>query len=153
MTTIEKLATRIKAAGQTLSVAESFTGGSLSSRITAVAGASEYFIEGIVCYSVAAKIDRLGVNSETVKRYGAVSKATVREMLQGLKSDFRLATSGNAGPGAEKRGEVGRCFIGASYGEDIIVEEHWFNGSRVQIIDSGVEASLRLLAQLVEKYT
>lgn len=89
--------------GQTLALAESCTGGLLAHRITNVPGASDVMTAGYVTYSNQAKQDLLGVRSETLKEYGAVSEAAVREMAEGARkrarTTYALAISGIAGPG------------------------------------------------------
>lgn len=87
----------------TISVAESCTGGLVSSRLTDVAGSSVYIKENYVTYSNDAKIKLLGVSEQTLKEHGAVSEECAREMVQGLFEktgcDISLATTGLAGPG------------------------------------------------------
>lgn len=85
-----------------ISIAESCTGGLLCHIITEVPGSSDYFVLGVVSYSNYAKEKVLGVEKETLKRYGAVSGETVMEMAIGVKelgeSEWGLAISGIAGP-------------------------------------------------------
>lgn len=89
--------------GVTLATAESCTGGTLASRLTALAGASAYFRGGVVAYSNEVKECALGVKHATLEAYGAVSEETVREMAEGvrqrLRADYGVATTGVAGPG------------------------------------------------------
>ena len=88
--------------GLSLSVAESCTGGMITSGLIAFAGSSTYLHQGLVTYSNEAKVKVLGVKPQTLDDYGAVSIATVEEMARGarniLDSDYALATSGIAGP-------------------------------------------------------
>lgn len=88
---------------QTLALAESCTGGFVAHRITRVPGSSRYFRGGLIPYDNALKMNPLGVQEATLRQYGAVSEATVREMAERvrklLSSDVGLATSGIAGPG------------------------------------------------------
>ncbi|MDE6500314.1 MAG: nicotinamide-nucleotide amidohydrolase family protein, partial [Rikenella sp.] len=88
---------------QTLAVAESCTGGSISARITAMAGASEYYMGGVTSYSNEAKVRLLGVSAEDIERYGAVSEPVARQMAEGaltrFGTDYAIATTGVAGPG------------------------------------------------------
>jgi len=103
--------------GYSLAVAESCTGGMISSNITDVAGSSNYFRFGAVTYSNEAKEDILGVNKKTIKRFGAVSEEIAGEMADGAKkkgkTDISLATTGIAGPtGATSTKEVGTVCIG-----------------------------------------
>ncbi|GAL86458.1 competence/damage-inducible protein CinA [Sporocytophaga myxococcoides] len=100
----------------TIGSAESCTGGMVSATITSAPGSSEYFKGGIVSYDNEVKINVLGVKKETLAEYGAVSEATVIEMVNGvqklLKTDIAVATTGIAGPGggsAEK--PVGTIWI------------------------------------------
>ena len=88
--------------GLTLAVAESCTGGLINSELVALPGCSKYLLEGCVAYSDEAKIRRLGVNPETLERFGAVSEECVREMAEGMRSssgaDYAIASTGYAGP-------------------------------------------------------
>ncbi len=100
---------------QTLACAESCTGGLLATHITALAGASQYFLGSIVAYSNALKETLLGVSSETLASAGAVSSQTVTEMLSGLfnktNAGFGIAVSGIAGPtGGTLEKPVGTVF-------------------------------------------
>lgn len=107
----------LKQRGATLALAESCTGGLIAHQITSVAGSSDYFGFGAVTYSNDAKIDVLGVSSQTIAAHGAVSEKTVAEMAQGARTRGRvthgLATSGIAGPGgATPDKPVGTVCIG-----------------------------------------
>lgn len=89
--------------GQTLAVAESCTGGSISARITAMAGSSEYFLGGVTSYSNEAKANILGVSMADIESCGAVSETVARQMAAGalerFGADFAISTTGVAGPG------------------------------------------------------
>jgi nicotinamide-nucleotide amidase len=88
---------------RTLATAESCTGGHIAAQLTANAGSSAYFKGGIVAYHNDLKINLLGVKTATLDEHGAVSEATVREMVQGAlnatNADIAIAVSGIAGPG------------------------------------------------------
>ncbi len=92
----------LKEKGKTLSTAESCTGGYLAHMITSISGSSAYFIGSIIAYSNQVKQRQLGVQSETLEKYGAVSEQTVKEMVIGalklLKTDIAISVSGIAGP-------------------------------------------------------
>lgn len=92
-----------RAAGRTVAVAESCTGGLVCAALTEIAGASEIFEAGYVTYSNASKIDDLGVSEEVVETFGAVSVATAWAMARGALSstnaDIAVAITGVAGPG------------------------------------------------------
>lgn len=93
----------MRANSLTLAAAESCTGGTIASRFTAMAGASEYFLLGAVTYSNEAKRDVLGVNYDDIMRCGAVSETVARQMAEGARrvsgADYAVATTGIAGPG------------------------------------------------------
>jgi len=100
-----------------ISVAESCTGGLVSSRLTDVAGSSVYIKENYVTYSNESKVKLLGVSEQTLKQFGAVSEECAREMVEGLfektKCDVALTTTGIAGPGgATGNKNVGLIYIG-----------------------------------------
>ncbi|HVZ47403.1 MAG TPA: competence/damage-inducible protein A [Gemmatimonadaceae bacterium] len=89
--------------GFTIAVAESCTGGLLGGRITAVPGASQVFLGGVIAYANEVKATHLGVGDDTLLRFGAVSEETAREMASGARARFRVdvaaAITGVAGPG------------------------------------------------------
>lgn len=102
---------------QTLALAESCTGGAIGNRITNVPGASAVFLAGLITYSNDAKQQFLGVRTETLAAYGAVSEETAKEMAEGARlktgADFAISVTGIAGPGGgtpEK--PVGTVWIG-----------------------------------------
>ena len=104
----------------TLSTAESCTGGNIAHLITSVAGSSNYYRGGVVSYANEVKINSLGVDSETIDKYGAVSRECVEEMALGvlklMDTDYSVATSGIAGPGGgSEEKPVGTCWIAVGY--------------------------------------
>lgn len=99
-----------------LSTAESCTGGLISSRLTDMSGSSVYIFQNFVTYANKAKVDLLGVNENTINKYGVVSKEVAAEMAQGLLKRYdctlALATTGIAGPlGATEDKPVGLICI------------------------------------------
>ncbi len=114
--------------GETLAVAESCTGGSISARITAMAGASEYYLGGVTSYSNEAKASILGVSTDDIEKYEAVSETVARQMAAGVLerfgADYGVSTTGVAGPGggtAEK--PVGTVWMAIAWrGDDGRVE-------------------------------
>ena len=105
--------------GLTLATAESCTGGTVASRLTAMPGASAYFKGGVVAYSNEVKENMLGVAHSTLEAHGAVSEETVREMAEGarmrLDADLAVATTGIAGPdGGTESKPVGTVWVAVS---------------------------------------
>lgn len=93
----------LRGAGQWCATAESCTGGLLAGAITACPGASQWFQQGFVTYSNAAKVQQLRVSADTLERYGAVSEETAMEMAGGVlaavgAAHLALSTTGIAGP-------------------------------------------------------
>ncbi|MBR5661185.1 MAG: CinA family nicotinamide mononucleotide deamidase-related protein [Bacteroidales bacterium] len=108
----------LRGTGKTLSAAESCTGGMISSLITSVPGASEYYLGSVTSYAVAVKESVLGVDPETVETYGVVSSEVAAAMAEGVRkltgSTFSVATTGLAGPAGDERNPVGTVWIGVS---------------------------------------
>ncbi|ABL98463.1 CinA family nicotinamide mononucleotide deamidase-related protein [Shewanella amazonensis] len=112
----EEIHARLNNSGISLSVAESCTGGLITSQLVGFPGSSSYLHQGLVTYSNESKVRVLGVSPQTLDDYGAVSIQTVEEMAKGaraiLDSDFALATSGIAGPdGGTEEKPVGTVAI------------------------------------------
>lgn len=105
--------------GETLSVAESCTGGAIASRYTALSGASDIFMGGVVAYSNSVKMSLLGVQEEVLESYGAVSEQVACQMAEGVRrvagSTYGISTTGIAGPtGGSDEKPVGTVWIGLS---------------------------------------
>lgn len=112
-----KLGSLLKAKEKKIATAESCTGGWIAQAITDIPGSSAWFDRGFVTYSDLSKMEMLGVNRDTLERYGAVSEETVREMTAGAleysTSDCSIAVSGIAGPdGGTPEKPVGTVVIG-----------------------------------------
>ena len=139
----------------TLGTAESCTGGKIASRITSVAGSSNYFKGAIVAYSEEIKITQLGVESTTIACNHIVSKEVVVEMAQGVRDklnvDYGLATSGIAGPGgAEEDIPVGTVCVALATPYNTLAEIFYLNGSRDEVIDKATEKALLMLKETLE---
>lgn len=123
--------------GMTISFAESITGGKLSSAVTSISGSSKVFKESYITYSDEAKIKNLGVDPETISKYGVVSKECALEMVRGLKSrseaDVCVAVTGFAGPSTLEGGKVGEVFIAYAIGEDVYCDEKRYIGNRERV--------------------
>jgi nicotinamide-nucleotide amidase len=122
----------------TISVAESCTGGLIGHLLTNVPGSSGYFLGGMITYSNESKEGLLGVSSETLEKYGAVSDWTVQDMARGvrerLNSDIGLAVSGIAGPdGGTTEKPVGTVHIGLAANDEVLSKKYRFQGIREEI--------------------
>lgn len=139
----------------TFATAESCTGGTIASRVTAQAGASSYFMGGVVVYSNEAKQRLLGVSKESLERHGAVSEEVVREMVVGalerFSVDYAVATSGIAGPsGGAPEKPVGTVWIGVGSADgEVRAERFQFPGTRPAVIHRSVNYALAELLQLM----
>ncbi len=136
--------------GETLAVAESLTGGEISSRITNIPGISKYFLGGICAYANDVKINLLGVDSETIKNYGAVSDQCATEMLKGILhqtgANWGVATTGIAGPtGATSKKPLGLVYIAVGTKDMFSCEVFRFSGDRLQIKNQAVKKALEML--------
>lgn len=121
-----------------ISVAESCTGGMVSSSLINYPGISSVFMEGCVTYSNEAKIMSLGVKKETLDIFGAVSEECAKEMADGVakrhNTNIGLSTTGIAGPeGGSEEKTVGLVYMGISINNKTIVKKYIFNGDRQQI--------------------
>lgn len=150
----ELVAQKLTSAGCTLAVAESCTGGTIVSRLTALAGASAYFKGGIVAYSNEVKECALGVSHATLAANGAVSEETVRQMVEGvrsrLNSDYALATTGIAGPtGGTPDKPVGTVWIAACSRSTTVTQLMHYGDRRQQTIDRTVNQAYAMLIRLL----
>jgi nicotinamide-nucleotide amidase len=143
-----KVGERLRAAGATLVTAESCTGGWVAQAVTMISGSSEWFDRGFVTYSNAAKQEMLGVRSATLKKHGAVSEETAREMAKGaLKNSnatFAVAVTGVAGPtgGSDKKPVGMVCFAFAS-SRRVFSETRRFKGNRESVRRQSVVHALK----------
>ncbi|MBO4479256.1 MAG: nicotinamide-nucleotide amidohydrolase family protein [Clostridia bacterium] len=148
-TLAETVLERLRLYDQTLSVAESLTGGMIASALVDVPGCSECFMEGIVSYSNQAKISRLGVNRATLNTFGAVSKQVACQMASGLLREgvnYAVSTTGIAGPGGgSEEKPVGLVYIGVADEVKCSATECRFEGSREEIRRLSANTALFLL--------
>jgi PncC family amidohydrolase len=139
---------------QTLSVAESCTGGMIGKVITDISGSSQVFWGGFVLYSNDAKIKLAGVNSELLTTHGAVSSQTVEAMARGTNercgTDYSIAVSGIAGPGGgTPQKPVGTVWIGLANGNKVDSRSFLFKGNREDIRNQTTEEALDWLSLLI----
>lgn len=148
------LVAALKARGQTLAVAESCTGGSISARLTELAGVSEIYMGSVTAYSNSVKINILDVSSQTLELHGAVSEPVALEMARGarqkLGSHWGIATTGIAGPdGGSAQKPVGTVCI-AVVGDGVEqVKTFHFGTLRHQNIERAATHALNMLRLLV----
>lgn len=145
----------LKNNGFTLAVAESCTGGMLSSRLVSVPGASEVYKTGMVTYSNKSKRKFLGVKKNVLEKYGAVSKETAEKMAKGIcdqtKADVSIAITGIAGPdGGSEEKPVGLVYMACSVNGIVTVKEYHFSGNRTKIRESAVAYALTLIRNCVK---
>lgn len=117
---VSRVGELLRARGATLATAESCTGGLLGKLLTDRAGSSDFYLGGLITYANSAKHDLLGVPSELLERFGAVSAETALAMAKGARerfgSDFALSITGIAGPGgATPEKPVGLIFLGLAW--------------------------------------
>ena len=143
--------------GLTLATAESCTGGGIAAAITAIPGSSAVFKGAVVAYANEIKQTILRVSEETLLQHGAVSEATVREMVAGaarlMQTDCAIATSGIAGPGGgTKEKPVGTVWVATYIKGDI--KSHLLtldDNGRATNIDATIAAALQMLLSLLRE--
>ena len=138
-----------------ISVAESCTGGLLSSKITSISGASAIFNMGLITYSNIAKIRILKINKNIIKKFGAVSKECCKSMVQNLnkisKSKINVSITGIAGPGgASKNKPIGLVYIGIKKGKTVLIDKNKFKSkNRNSIQKSTVQRVIQIILNLI----
>ncbi|TDW48604.1 competence/damage-inducible protein cinA [Flavobacterium sp. 270] len=141
---------------KTISTAESFTGGKIASILSSVPGASNYFKGSVVSYATEAKVNVLGVSQELVDQYSVVSAQVASAMALNvkeiLKTDYAIATTGNAGPSkGDSDAEIGTVFVALATPNEVIVEEFNFGQPREKVIDRATIKSLEILQKEILK--
>ena len=139
-----------------VATAESCTGGLVASRLTDVAGSSEYVKGGVVSYTDEVKAEILGVSKDLLESYGAVSEPVARAMAEGVRhklgAEVAVSTTGLAGPGGgTEEMPVGTVFIAVSGNDGTIVERHRFPGTRGQVKFRASQAALALLRRYINQ--
>ncbi|MBR5192327.1 MAG: CinA family protein, partial [Clostridia bacterium] len=146
----ERLFDLLKLRRVKVATAESFTGGRIASEIVKNNGASEFLMEGIVCYSNQSKQKRLGVKTESLEKDGAVSARVAYEMALGLLTsgnvDLAISTTGIAGPTGETETKpVGLCYIGIGLKDGIHSYKLNLTGTREEITETAKNNALFLV--------
>ena len=135
---------------KTLALAESCTGGEIASRLTQVAGASEYFKGCAVAYHTQSKTDLLGVSEALINKYSVVSKEVASAMAENARKKFNatvgLSTTGNAGPSkGDSDVEIGTVWIAVAIQDKIVTKKFLFGRHRERVIGKSVNKALELL--------
>ena len=152
---IDKLHKQLIKKKITISVAESCTGGLLSSKLTKLSGSSNYFKIGLITYSNNAKINILKVKKNIIDNYGAVSQECCKSMVENLsklsKSKINLSITGVAGPkGGTKNKPVGLVFIGIKKGNKIFIIKNLFGKNKRSIIQKNtVKKCINFLIKII----
>ncbi|MFT4297104.1 MAG: CinA family protein [Micropruina sp.] len=144
----------------TLATSESLTGGLLGATITAVPGASRYYLGGVVVYATEQKARIGGVDPSVLKSYGVISEQTAVEMVMGVQrltgADYALAASGVAGPAPQEGqppGVVWVAVVGPTVGtirSTPVALRFEFEGDRGPVREQTVAAALEMLRDLLD---
>jgi nicotinamide-nucleotide amidase len=149
--TLEQIVGRLlKEKKQTLSLAESCSGGLIAHLVTSVPGSSAYFMGGVVSYSYESKTNMLGVTTETLEKFGAVSEEVVTQMAEGarkeFKTDWAVSASGIAGPDGGIEGKpVGTVWIAVAGPTGVKAKKFQFGGDRERNIAVTAITALNML--------
>lgn len=151
---VGRLLTRKK---MSLSAAESFTGGRIAGLLTAIPGASAYFKGGMVSYATEAKINVLHVPQELINRHSVVSGEVAVAMAENIrkimKTDFAVATTGNAGPEkGDSDSDIGIVFIAVASPERAFAERFQMGNHRERIVQKSVHKALEMLHKEILKF-
>lgn len=146
----EVVAGMLRERGATLAAAESCTGGRIASKFTAMAGASEYFLGGVVAYSNDAKVNLLGVDASTIEQHGAVSREVAEQMAAGAKrisgADYAISTTGIAGPtGGTSEKPVGTVWMAVATPGGVFSRRMQYGKLREQNIERASSSAINLL--------
>jgi nicotinamide-nucleotide amidase len=140
-----------------IAVAESCTGGLVTARLVDVPGASDVVIEGVVAYSNDAKVRRLGVDSETIDRHGAVSRETAAALARGARdssgADVGVGITGVAGPsGGTPEKPVGLVWFAVADARGTTTRKARFRGSRDEVRERAARTALDMVRRrLIER--
>ena len=143
----------LRGRSESISCAESITGGALTSALVSISGASEVLLGSIVAYSKEMKMNQLGLSAELIDEKGLVSKEVALEMAKGarqkLGSSWAISSTGSAGPRAldgSSPGEIWIAIVGPDRQESVKLS---LNGARQEVINGAVESALTLLERIL----
>ena len=138
---------------ESISCAESITGGALTAALVSISGASDVLLGSIVAYSKEMKINQLGLSAELIDDKGLISKEVALEMAKGarqkLGSSWAISSTGSAGPRAldgSSPGEIWIAIVGPDRQESVKLS---LNGARQEVINGAVESALTLLERIL----
>jgi nicotinamide-nucleotide amidase len=142
---------------RSLATAESFTGGRIAEILTAQSGASVYFKGSIVSYATEVKTGVLQVPEELVKKHSVVSSQVALSMAKNvraiMKSDFAIATTGNAGPAkGDSDAEIGTVYIAIATPDDAFAEKFQMGNHREKVVQKSVNKAMEMLAREILKF-
>lgn len=147
--TDKQIADLLKKSKQTVAVAESLTGGLISSHLTTTGGSSDFFIGGLVCYHPRIKVVNAGVPAALISQAGAVSKEVAVALAENIRTKFKadigLSSTGVAGPQPTPPAPVGQVFIALAIQGKTEWKELNFQGTRSEIRRKAAQAALGLL--------
>lgn len=143
--------------GMTLATAESFTGGKIAELITQMPGASAYFKGTIVSYATEAKINVLQVPKAVIENQSVVSAAVAEIMAKNvrklMKTDFSIATTGNAGPTkGDSKEVIGTVFIAIASEKGVISEKFSMGAQRERVVQKSVYKAFEMLQKEILKF-
>ena len=152
----EQIGKTLAVLGQTVSTAESCTGGRIAEQFTSHPGASDYFKGSVVSYATEAKIDILGIPEALIQEHTVVSAAVVEAMAESalklFKSDYAIATTGNAGPTkATDKEELGTVFIAIASKAGVYSEKFNLGNLRIKVVNKAVDKGLQMLQKEILK--
>ena len=151
----KKLTELLTSKNMSIAIAESCTGGSLSSSLTSIPGASSYFNCGFITYSNQSKVTMLNVDSQTIELFGAVSEKVAYEMAMGAgqnsKSHLAISVTGIAGPsGGTPEKPVGMVCFGFYVDGNVTTTTQFFSGVRSEIVSESIAFALTELTSKIE---
>ena len=151
----KKLSELLISKNLSIAIAESCTGGSISSSLTSIPGASNYFNCGFITYSNQSKVDMLGVDPKTIELFGAVSEKVAYEMVMGAgqnsQSDLAVSVTGIAGPsGGTAKKPVGTVCFGFYIDGNVETSTQFFSGVRSEIVSESIAFALTELTLKIE---
>ena len=151
----EELISLLQKRHQTISTAESCTGGGVGHALTAVSGSSAVYAGGVISYTNEVKERVLHVPAETLDLHGAVSSQTAKAMAEGVRSllqtDFGVSVTGLAGPNGDGSGKpVGLVYIGIACKDATSAHEFVFKGDRDAVRRQAVDMAVELLLNIIK---